>query len=84
MKTMMTTLMVLAITIAVSTSVEAGSLRSWAKREAKLVHRRGAGHYQSMHPQARFVGTGTGNQTCRTNGRAKLTVRHKGSTVRVW
>ncbi|MEP3482246.1 MAG: hypothetical protein ABJZ55_23585 [Fuerstiella sp.] len=84
MKTAMTTVLVLVIAFSVSTSVEAGSLRSWAKREAKLVHQRGAGHYQRMHSKARFVGTGTGDQTCRTNGKARLTVRYKGSTVRVW
>ena len=84
MKTAITALLVLVIAFGVSATAEAGSLRSWAKREARLVHQRGAGHYQQMHRKARFVGTGSGNQTCRTNGRAKLTVRHKGATVRVW
>lgn len=84
MKTVIAALLVLVIAFTVTASAEAGSLRNWAKREAKLVSKRGAGHYQRMHPKARFVGTGSGDQTCRTNGRAKLTVRHKGATVRVW
>ena len=83
MKTALAAVIVMMIAIGLP-AAEAGSLRSWAKSEAKLVHRRGAGHYQKMHPKARFVGTGSGSQTCRTHGKAKLTVKYKGSTVRVW
>ena len=65
-------------------TAQAGGLRAWAKKEARLVRRHGAGHYQPMPRGVRFVGTGTGNQTCMAGGKCSLKVRVKGATVRLW